>query len=59
MRERYLGEGLYARDDGSIIELASRGGDQLVYLDQEMLYAFFRYLEESRGIKITITKAER
>lgn len=58
-RETYLGDGLYARDDGFHFWLrAERGGDDHeVALDGTTLDEFLRYIERARGVKITIQRA--
>lgn len=51
----YLGDGLYAFNDGFQYGLTTEryGRWETVYLDPEVLAAFFRYLEKCAGIKIS------
>lgn len=60
MKEVYLGDGLYARDEGYMFWLrAPRGSvDHEVALEDPVLQAFLQFIERSRGLRITITKAE-
>jgi hypothetical protein len=54
----YLGDGLYAKDEGFQFELSARNvdGDHVVYLDDETLQQFFAFICESRRLKMVITK---
>lgn len=56
MSERYLGDGLYASDDGYNIHLRAPrdGGDHYVSLEPEVLESFFHFVEKMRGVKITV-----
>jgi len=49
-RERYLGDGVYARWDGYGIRLDLRGQDDFtrIYLAPEVLQAMNRFYEEKR-----------
>jgi hypothetical protein len=47
-KRTYLGDGLYAHDDGFMIWLE-------VALEPETLTAFMKFLERSRRLKITVT----
>lgn len=54
----YLGDGLYAEDQGFQFRLFTTEGfarDQ-VFLDNSTVDAFFRFIEKSRGVKITVTE---
>lgn len=55
-KEEYLGDGLYAHDDGWLFWLrAPRGdGNHLVALEDSTFDAFLRFVERSRGVKITV-----
>lgn len=55
-RATYLGDGLYAEDEGTQIRLfcEREGGTHEVYL--ESLSAFFEFVEKMRGVTITVTK---
>jgi len=59
-RESYLGDGLYARDDGFMIWLrAPRGNvDHEVALEDSVLDELFRFIEQKRSVKITVVRAE-
>lgn len=54
----YLGDGLYAKDEGFMVTLYTEreNGRHFVALEDEVLSAFFRFLERTREIKITVTK---
>lgn len=57
-KETYLGDGLYASDDGFMFWLRAprAGGDHEVALESEVLESFIRFIERSRGLKITIER---
>lgn len=57
-KEAYLGDGLYAHDDGFMIWLRAprEGGDHYVALENDVLESFLRFVERSRGVKITVTR---
>jgi hypothetical protein len=57
-KETYLGDGLYASDDGFQIKLRAprENGDHVVYLEPEVVHEFMRFLEKARGLKITAEK---
>lgn len=57
--ETYLGDGLYARDDGFQIWLRAprENGDHEVALEPSVLSEFMSFLERSRGVKISVQKA--
>lgn len=59
-KETYLGDGLYASDDGWMFWLRAprEDGDHRVALESEVLDEFFRFIEKSRGVKITVEKWE-
>ena len=59
-KDTYLGDGLYARDDGFMFWLRAPrpGGDHEVALENQVVDAFFRFIERSRGVKITVTQSE-
>lgn len=56
----YLGDGLHVRDACMQFELSTEreNGENIVYLDNSVLDAFFRFIEKSRGVKITVTQME-
>lgn len=58
-KEAYLGDGLYASDNGFQLWLRAprMDGDHEVALEDDVLSEFFRFIEKSRGVKITIEKA--
>lgn len=58
MNEIYLGDGLYAKDDGYQVELYAYRADgrNWVALDDRVLQVFMQFLERSRNLKILITK---
>lgn len=61
IKRTYLGDGLYAADDGyQILLIAPRasGVEHYVALEPRVLEEFFRYIERNAGIKITVTKVE-
>jgi len=58
-KEYYLGDGLYASDDGwQVILRAPRApdGDHFVALESDVLDNFFLWLEKTRSLKITVQK---
>jgi hypothetical protein len=57
----YLGDGLYAEDQGSMIILrANRDGvDHWVGLEDGVLKKFFNYVAKQRGVNIEVTKTDR
>jgi hypothetical protein len=59
-KEVYLGDGLYARDDGYHILLRAprEDGDHWVGMESEVLMSFIRYLERARKVKISIKRIE-
>lgn len=54
--EEYLGDGLYALDEGFQIRL--RADENVVYLDKDVLRAFMSFIEKARGLKVKIEKAK-
>ncbi len=60
-REVYLGDGLYARDDGYSFWLRAPRfeGDHEVALEPDVMQEFLRFVERSRGLKITVTKEKQ
>jgi hypothetical protein len=60
MKETYLGDGLYARDDGFMFWLRAPRpeGDHEVALEGPVLSEFIRFVEKSRGLKITVDRAD-
>jgi hypothetical protein len=60
MSRAYLGDGLYVRDEGYMITLSTErhDGEHFVCLEPEVLSEFIRFLEQSRGLKITVTRIE-
>ena len=59
-RTDYLGDGLYVEDDGESIRLWTdrRDGRHEVYLNLEVMEAFFRFVQRSRNVTINITGAD-
>lgn len=58
-KETYLGDGLYAFDDGYSIGLRAprgNGNDHIVYLEPAVLLDFFKYVEKARNLKIVVTR---
>lgn len=58
-RAEYLGDSLYAQDEGFQITLFTSNGigvDQRVYLEDTVLDNFFRFVEFNRKVKITVEK---
>jgi hypothetical protein len=56
---RYLGDGLYASDEGFQFRLWASNGRETtneVYLEDGALQGFFRFIEDTRGVKIKVTK---
>jgi len=61
MSRVYLGDGLYMEDDGYQISLHASNGmhdTNVVYLDTSTLQIFFKRIEQSRGLRITVEKQE-
>lgn len=60
MREHYLGDGLYATDDGHMIRLRAprEDGDHWVGLEDEVVQSLFRFIERTRGVRITVTRPD-
>lgn len=58
-QEVYLGDGLYAVDRGFMFDLwcERENGKNWVALEDEVLQAFFRFIEKTRGVKIEVKKA--
>ena len=56
----YLGDGLYAEYDGFMFTLiAPRDHEEhYVCLEPDVLGSFFRFIEKSRGLVITVENAE-
>lgn len=55
-KETYLGDGLYASDNGFMMTLRAPrlGGDHWVGLESEVISALITFIEQSRGVKITV-----
>lgn len=49
----YLGDGLYAKDEGFHVSL-STNDENVVYLDDHVLFNFLKFIETTRKIRITI-----
>lgn len=61
MKWEYLHDGVYIADDGFHLILATGSHDNpdnTVYLDGSCLEGLLKFLERSRGLKITVEKAE-
>lgn len=58
MNSCYLGDGLYAFDDGDhiVLETLRENGRHFVALDDEVLESFIRFLGRSRALKIAIER---
>lgn len=56
MNKAYLGDGLRVEDDGFqfTLEAEREEGTHYVCLDSQVLHAFFRFVEVSRGVKISV-----
>jgi hypothetical protein len=59
--ETYLGDGLYASDDGLHIILRTERdtGEHWVGLDPEVLLSLFRFIERTRGVTIQVREASQ
>jgi hypothetical protein len=57
--ESYLGDGLYARDDGFMIVLRAprEDGDHWVGLEAPVLSSLLEFIEKARGVKISVKAA--
>lgn len=57
-KETYLGDGLYASDEGYQFKLRAprMGGDHEVYLDGNVLESFLEFVGKARGLKISVEK---
>lgn len=57
-KEVYLGDGLYASYDGMhfVLRAPRENGDHVVSLEDEVLSEFFRFIEKTAGVTITIKK---
>lgn len=60
-KEHYLGDGLYASHDGFqfILRAPRAYDDHYVALEDDVLESFFRYIEKTRGLKITVERLEK
>ena len=60
-KEVYLGDGLYARQDGFMVILRAprEGGDHWVGLEWEQVEGLLRFLEDAWGLKITVKRANQ
>jgi len=56
----YLGDGLYAADDGYhfLLFCERENGENWVALDSGVMSAFFAYIERQRRVRITIEAKE-
>lgn len=54
----YLGDGLYAKDEGFQFRVYTdrMGVVHEVYFEDTVLQSFFKFIEASRGVKITVEK---
>lgn len=54
--KKYLGDGLYAEDDGFQITLSTGRaiGMHFVCLDDSTLRSFLNFIESTRNVKITV-----
>lgn len=54
----YLGDGLYAQDDGFNINLIAPReiGDHYVCMEPDVLQQFFKFVEKARNLKITVER---
>jgi hypothetical protein len=58
--ETYLGDGLYASDEGGYmlrLRAPRLNGDHVVYLENNVLDEFIKFVEKARGVKFTVEKA--
>lgn len=57
-KDTYLGDGLYASDDGFMVTLKTSREEGLHYvaLEPQVLTEFFLFLEKVKGVRITIEK---
>lgn len=57
-KKTYLGDGLYAYDDGFQFWLETDRNGELHYvaLDSEVIDSFLRFIERSRKLKILVTR---
>lgn len=59
-KRTYLGDGLYAMDDGFMFHLLApreEGHECWVALEPEVLTEFLNYVAKQRGLSITVKKA--
>lgn len=53
----YLGDGVYIEDEGFQFKLHTQQGDE-IYMEDSVVEAFFRFIEQAKGLKITVTVAQ-
>lgn len=60
MKHAYIGDGLYASDDGFMLTLRTErtNGEHWVGLEPEVLESLFRFVERTRGLRITVERCE-
>lgn len=60
MKERYLGDGVYARiDEWGLVSLMTGSHDNpenIVHLEPEVLSSMLDFIESAKGMKITVEK---
>jgi hypothetical protein len=56
----YIGDGVYVfnEPDHVVIYTDRENGRNIVYLDSELLDSLFRFIERTRGLKITVETKE-
>jgi hypothetical protein len=56
----YLGDGLYAEDDGFMLTLKCdrMEGQHWVGLEPEIIQALFKFIERSRNVEISVRRRE-
>ena len=62
MSKQYLGDSVYADFDGWQICLTTENGigaSNTVYLEDQVIQSFMRYVEKCYGVEIKITKKEK
>lgn len=60
-QKTYLSDGVYAERDGFhvVVLTTQRGsGEHMIALDDDCIYAMFRFIERTCGVKITMDKVK-
>lgn len=56
-KKSYLGDGVYINDEGFQFKLHTQQGNE-IYLGDTEVESFFRFIERTRNVKITVAAAE-